>query len=248
VVARASPGGWRVWLSTLPESGRQRLGALGLALGLGFGVAVLAFWFFYDLAEDVASGETEAIDAAVLAWLQGVSSPALDWVALTVSLFGSELVYVVAPIVGVLLVRQGRWGAAASLGLVTVGAELLNYVLKAAFHRARPEAGRVLFPAEGFAFPSGHAMVAAALYCFVGYVAWRLLRGWQRWACVGGLALLVLLIGWSRLYLGVHHLTDVAAGYLAGFLWTDAVILGGRLLVRPRAGGRGRRVVRRVGD
>jgi len=73
------------------------------------------------------------------------------------------------------------------------------------------------------------ASVAATCYLFLSYLAWRLLRGWARLACVTGLA---LLIGLSRLHLGVHYLTDVLAGYAAGFAWTDAVIIGGRLLAR----------------
>jgi hypothetical protein len=81
-----------------------------------------------------------------------------------------------------------------------------------------------VIPAQAFSFPSGHAMVSMAFYCFLAYVSWRVLRGWQRAAWAAGLLLLVLLVGLSRLYLGVHYLTDVAAGYLAGFIWADAVI------------------------
>jgi undecaprenyl-diphosphatase len=159
-------------------------------------------------------------------------SPALDWSALAISLFGSELVYVLAAVVGVLLIRQRRWGAAASLWIVTGGAELLNTVLKAAFRRTRPEAMQMVFPAEGFAFPSGHAMAAAAFYFFVAYLSWRLLQGWQRGVYTAALLVLVLLIGWSRLYLGVHYLTDVVAGILAGILWTGTVVISGLLLAR----------------
>jgi undecaprenyl-diphosphatase len=77
-------------------------------------------------------------------------------------------------------------------------------------------------------------MVAAAFYGYLAYLAWNLLRGWQRWLAVSGLLVLVFLIGLSRLYLGVHYLTDVVAGYIAGFLWVDAVIIGGHLLSRRR--------------
>ena len=86
--------------------------------------------------------------------------------------------------------------------------------------------------AQAFSFPSGHAMVACAFYLFVAYLGWHLLPGWWRAIAIACLLALVLLIGFSRLYLGVHYLTDVVAGYLAGFIWTDAVIIGGRVIFR----------------
>jgi undecaprenyl-diphosphatase len=117
---------------------------------------------------------------------------------------------------------------------VTVGAQLLNDVLKQAFHRARPTPLQGLIEAQQFSFPSGHAMVSAAFYLFVAYLAWRLLRGRWRGVLVAGLILLVLLIGLARLYLQAHYLSDVIAGYFAGLLWTDTVIIGGRVLTIRR--------------
>ncbi len=119
--------------------------------------------------------------------------------------------------------------------LVTGGAQLLNDVLKGEFHRVRPAPVLGMIPVQAFSFPSGHAMVSAAFYGFLAYLSWRVLRGWWRTASTLALLALVLAIGLSRLYLGVHYLTDVLAGYLAGFVWADTVILGSRLLARRRA-------------
>jgi undecaprenyl-diphosphatase len=88
---------------------------------------------------------------------------------------------------------------------------------------------------SGFSFPSGHAMVSAAFYLFLAYLAWRYLRGPARAICIGALILLVGLIGLTRMYLGVHYLTDVVAGYLAGFFWTDGVVLAERWLEARRS-------------
>ena len=126
-----------------------------------------------------------------------------------------------------------------SLVVTVVGAQLLNNVLKDWFHRTRPAPIDALIPAQAFSFPSGHAMVAAAFYLFVGYLAWRLLAGWLRIICMALLVLIALLIGVARLYLGVHYLTDVVAGYVAGIAWTETVIIGAHLLGR-----RGRRPAR----
>jgi undecaprenyl-diphosphatase len=134
----------------------------------------------------------------------------------------------------VVLVWQRRFGAAVGLPVTVVGAQLLNDVLKDWFHRIRPAPLEGLIPAQAFSFPSGHAMVAAAFYLFVGYLAWRLLAGHWRIVCAALLVMVALLVGLSRLYLGVHYLTDVVAGYIAGIAWTNAVIVGGHLLGRRR--------------
>jgi membrane-associated phospholipid phosphatase len=123
-----------------------------------------------------------------------------------------------------------RWGDAIMLVLISVGAQVLNNILKTLFQRARPTPIVGFIAAQQYSFPSGHAMVSAAFYFFVAYLTWRFVHGWWRGVLIAGLTLLVLLIGLSRLYLEVHYLSDVIAGYLAGFLWADAVILGGRVL------------------
>jgi undecaprenyl-diphosphatase len=75
-------------------------------------------------------------------------------------------------------------------------------------------------------------MVSAAFYFYIGYLCWKGLRGWARYTVCGLLLVLVLLIGVSRLYLGLHFLSDVIAGYAAGFVWADAVIIAGLLFER----------------
>ena len=130
--------------------------------------------------------------------------------------------------------RAWRWGAAGGLFIATAGAQLLNNVLKATFQRTRPTPLLGLVPEQAYSFPSGHAMVSAAFYLFVGYLGWRMLSGTLRWLWSAALVLLVLGIGWSRLDLGVHYPTDVVAGYFAGSLWSEAVIIATVLLSRRR--------------
>jgi undecaprenyl-diphosphatase len=74
-------------------------------------------------------------------------------------------------------------------------------------------------------------MVSAAFYFYLAYVCWRLVRGVWRFVLIAGLVLLVLLIGAARIYLQAHYLSDVIAGYVAGFVWADAIIIGSQLLV-----------------
>jgi undecaprenyl-diphosphatase len=232
VVAQASLARWRAWLLDLMRYGWERIAALGLSLGLGLGAALLALYLFAALADEVMEQETLQIDTAVLVTLRAVQSPALDRAAYVVSALGAE---VLAALMVALLIGLGwrrRWGAAVGLLITVVGAQMLNNVLKDWFHRTRPAPLEGFIPAQAFSFPSGHAMVAAAFYLFVGYLAWRILSGKVRLVCTTLLIAVALLIGLSRLYLGVHYLTDVVAGYVAGIAWTDAVIIGGHVLAR----------------
>jgi undecaprenyl-diphosphatase len=231
-VASASPAGWRNWLLHLVRYGRDRLAALGLTLGLGLATALLALYLFAVLADQVMEQETVQLDDAVLGALRQVQSPGLDLAARVVSALGSEVLVVLMVLLLIVLGWQRRWGAMVGLVLTVGGAQLLNDVLKDWFHRTRPAPLEGLIPAQAFSFPSGHAMVGAAFYLVVGYLAWRLLHGRWRIVCAACLVLIALLIGLARLYLGVHYLTDVIAGYIAGVAWTDAVIVGGHLLAR----------------
>ena len=200
----------------------------------GFVAAVVVLYAFAWLADQVLDQETQSLDLAALAFLQQFASPPLTVVAQAISLLGSEAIWVLGGVLVVVYGWQRRWRAAASLLLVAVGAQILNDVLKAAFHRTRPEPLAGFIAAQAYSFPSGHAMVGAAFYIYVTYLSWRFAHGWRRAVLVIGLCLLLVLIGLARMYLQVHYLSDVIAGYLAGFLWADAVILGGRALTRRR--------------
>jgi undecaprenyl-diphosphatase len=221
---------WRRWATQLGYYDQQRVAAFGVVAGIGFVAAIVALSTFAWLANEVLGQATLQLDDATLADLRNFSSPGLDVLATIVSLFGSEVVAGVGLVLLVVFGWQRRWGAAVLLVVVTGGAQLLNDILKELFHRTRPEPLGGLIDAQQFSFPSGHAMVSAAFYFFLAYLVWRLVHGWQRGLLAAGLIVLVMLIGLARLYLGVHYLSDVIAGYVAGFLWTDAVILASQLL------------------
>jgi undecaprenyl-diphosphatase len=231
-----------VWAALLREGvgGLLARGALSAAVQLlvSFGAVWWALLAFGDLSEGVAEGETRALDEGALALLRRHESPALDGAARVLSLLGSEVVAVLLVTLLAAYAWRRRWGLAISLLAATGGAQLLNNVLKDHFQRPRPAPVLGLVPAQHWSFPSGHAMVAAAFYLFLAGVVWTRLRG--RWRVVGaaGLVVLVALIGWSRMYLGVHYLTDVLAGYCAGVGWVAAVFAAPRLL---RVGRRWRR-------
>ena len=105
------------------------------------------------------------------------------------------------------------------------GSAVLNQLLKGLFARPRPYFEHPLLIETSYSFPSGHAMGSFVLYGMLAYFAVLALKTWRaRTAVVFGAALLVLLIGLSRMYLGVHYFSDVVAGFAAGGVWLSACI------------------------
>lgn len=230
-VESAGAEGWRRWASEIGHYDRERVAGFGGFIAGGFLLGVLCLYVFGWLANEVMSKETTAVDDSAYAFLHQFSSPTVDTLARALSFMGSEAVLGLSLVLLTLFLVQRRWGAAVLLILVTVGVQILNDILKNIFHRARPAPVVGLITAQQWSFPSGHAMVSAAFYFYLAYVAWRLVDGVWRVVLPLALAALVILIGMSRIYLQAHYLSDVIAGYLVGLLWTLAVIIGSHLLV-----------------
>jgi undecaprenyl-diphosphatase len=103
--------------------------------------------------------------------------------------------------------------------MTLAGSGAFSLLGKVAFHRQRPP-GIGVYTEASFSFPSGHATIAAAFYGFIVYYLWRQAQNWNiRLNLLFGGSALILAIGFSRLYLGVHFLSDVLGGYLLGFMW-----------------------------
>ena len=117
------------------------------------------------------------------------------------------------------------------------GSALLDWLLKDLFRRPRPHFAHPLVVETSYSFPSGHAMESFVVYGMLAYFAVLTLRSWRaRTAVVIGVALLVILIGFSRMYLGVHYFSDVIGGYAAGVVWLAACISGLEVVRRrPRS-------------
>ncbi|HOA55409.1 MAG TPA: phosphatase PAP2 family protein [Clostridiales bacterium] len=107
---------------------------------------------------------------------------------------------------------------------------LFNQILKLIFRRPRPELFR-LTEATGYSFPSGHAMNSVIFYGFIAYLLVRHGRHRSKYLFAGIIAAMVLLIGLSRIYLGVHYVSDVLAGFVLGAGWLIiAARISGRFL------------------
>jgi undecaprenyl-diphosphatase len=129
-----------------------------------------------------------------------------------------------------------RWWLYLGTWLAAVGGSaLLDQLLKGLFARPRPFFEHPVLVEASYSFPSGHAMESFVLYGMLAYFAVLALKTWRaRTAVVFGAALLVLLIGLSRMYLGVHYFSDVLAGYAAGGVWLCALITGAETVRRGK--------------
>ena len=195
---------------------------------------MLAIFLFAWLAENVAARHTLAFDSSVRTAVHSFASPALTRLTFAISFMGSGGLAVSA-LLAFALFRHFQWRRAAIWLVVTLaGALVLDLTLKFAFHRPRPVPFFGPIP-RTYSFPSGHSLFS---FCFYGVLA-GLLAGRVRsmsarlliWLVA---ALLVLLIGLSRIYLGVHYPSDVFAGYLAGTIWAATMVALDRLRRRRR--------------
>jgi undecaprenyl-diphosphatase len=213
------------WLATHVRSLHA---ALGIYLAAGFSVLLATAALFTWLADEVGEGATQRFDDAVLLWMHRHASPSLSSAALEVTALGSGL-----PIAVILLVATAfLWAtrhrySVLLLWVAVAGGEILNTTLKSVFDRPRPRLFPWLTHASFSSFPSGHAMTAVVVYVTLAYLVARLEPSRRmRRLTFAVTALLVLGIGLSRMYLGVHYPSDVLAGYAAGFAWATFCALG----------------------
>lgn len=162
---------------------------------------------------------TYGLDESILLAIQKIHSPLLDRLMQSITFLGEPLPFLlISSGFGWQLWHNHRRREAAGLGIATVGAVGLNYLLKEVFARARPALWDYIVHAVHYSFPSGHAMVSTAVYGYIGYALAKEFPQWREPILASTVAL-ILAIGFSRLYLGVHWPTDVLVGYAAGLLW-----------------------------
>ena len=189
-------------------------------LALALAAAVVSAIAFARVAEDYLTNDPLARwDVSFARWLSGERSAVGTDFFRALSFFGSPAVALaIATVVCIVLYRRRHLLEAALLPVVLGGTELLNLILKLSFHRARPEVAFVNL--DTYSFPSGHAMISTAAYGALAYLAWSHVRTRHgRLLLVAGTVVLVGLICFSRLYLGVHYLSDVLGGVAGGAFW-----------------------------
>lgn len=191
----------------------------------GLALAALAMWAFAAIADEVLEQETHAFDRSILLALWKLHRPLLDRIMLGLTFLGEPaLLLVISLSLGLFLAIRNHRSEATTIAIAGAGAVALNTLLKNLFGRARPELWERIVDVQAYSFPSGHAMISLVIYGIFGYFLALRFPRW-RWTLATLTGILIVGIGLSRLYLGVHWPTDVLAGYTAGLVWLITCIL-----------------------
>jgi undecaprenyl-diphosphatase len=207
----------------------QRLMTAALVGGLL--AAAAALLLFTWLGREVLEGEALRLDIRGRTLAQGWASPTLTGIMIAASFYGGPVVLIPAALVAAFAFLVHGWHRGALLVVLTVaGAALLNWLLKVTFARVRPEAFFDYPLPASPSFPSGHALYAASIFGgLAALLTARLKHGPLRVTVWAAAVFLIVLVGFSRVYLGVHYPSDVLAGYSIAVIWVTFVALGDRL-------------------
>ncbi len=195
------------------------------AILASLGAAALALFLFAWLGNEMLEGDTRHFDQAVREWVHRYASPGMTSAMTAISLLGYN-VLIVELVIALAIFAKLRWRRAALwLTVAMTGSLVFDLVLKYIYHRARPTAYFGMAP-HSYSFPSGHALCS---FCFYGVLAGLLSArtkplGWRLLIWIAATTL-VIAIGLSRIYLGVHYPSDVVAGYLAATVWVGTIIV-----------------------
>jgi undecaprenyl-diphosphatase len=221
-------------LSWLPRAWEPRaIGSLCVILGCA--------WGFVLLAGEVMEGETHALDERILQALRSTDDPTMvrgpHWLGETMrdltALGGYPvLVLTTLGVAGYLFLSGHRLTARFVLTAV-VGGWIVSYGLKSYFDRPRPEIVPHLSVVHSSSFPSGHSIMSAVVYLTLGSLLTTIVPTTRLkcyFLCAAGL--LTLLVGLSRLWMGVHYPSDVLAGWCVGLAWAELCWLAHSQMVR----------------
>ena len=194
----------------------------GLHLALGALLMIAAAWLFGAIAEDVVTGDRiTVIDVELAHWLRSHASPGLTrWMLAITNLHSTVAVASYAAAAGLWFALRRRWRLLVTLAVCMAGGLALNVAMKFAFHRARPVLDQPLLTLSSYSFPSGHVLGSTVLYGLL--VVWMFVvtrRAGVRLLALGVALAAIATVAFTRMYLGVHFLSDVGAAFLEGVAW-----------------------------
>ena len=203
---------------------------LGLHLTIGFVVSVGALWLFGGVTEDVVHHDPlTQLDLQIAEWFRSHATHALDRLATAISIVGAPaVVAAIGLTVTLVLLVQRRWIVTLAWVVAFAGSGILDWSLKRIIQRPRPTGSEAFLYGTSFSFPSGHALGSLVVYGMLAYLVVAFIVHSRR-ARLGVSALaafLVAAIGLSRLYLGVHYLSDVIGGFAVATVWLSVCVSG----------------------
>ncbi|WP_054956414.1 phosphatase PAP2 family protein [Paenibacillus dakarensis] len=184
-------------------------------------ISLISCLAFAAVAALVVAGEADWFDVSVKELVRGFEAPSVTVIAKGFTYLGSNLsITVICIAIGIWMYVKLRFRREVMFfAIVVLCSAILNMILKNMFRRLRPDTER-LIEVTGYSFPSGHSMAAFTLYGIFTYLLWKhLATAASRRFVLTVFSVLILCIGLSRIYLGVHYPSDVLGGYLASCTW-----------------------------
>ncbi len=226
------------WFQSIEKGIPERLRSYFTAYVIvGLVVCIISLLIFGNIVDGVSENESIVqFDTALANALHNAATPTSTSFFITVSLFGGVILTAWAIIVGVVLALQRRWLSFVVWFITIAGGQLLNTLLKIFFARPRPTFASPLVIEQFYSFPSGHAMMSFIAYGMLAYLICVMLKNNAlRLVVILLAAFVVMLIGISRMTLGVHYFSDVIAGYSVAALWLFTCISAWRYVQQRRA-------------
>jgi membrane-associated phospholipid phosphatase len=210
---------WYPWFRERFLLVQQRWPALYIVASLGISAFMLTLFAFLAW-ETIFRNVMVVFDNSFIWLIRYFVSPGLDKIMIDITDVGFGTSYIIIVAICLLLLTYfRRWRELAGMVICLTGGAALNFWLKFLFHRSRPDLFRVV-QETGYSFPSGHVIASMCFYGMGAFLIMRTISSWRGRLAVATLAgILIVAIGVSRIYLGVHYPTDVLAGFAAGSMW-----------------------------
>lgn len=207
---------------------KSRPGLVILAeIAAGIIFAVMSLWIFTKITDEVIERETAIFDNSIQSAIYSLRNPIATKIMATASFLGSkEFLFAISVILIIFFLAKNKKRTAITYTTILLLTAGLNNIIKLLIHRGRPD----LLPLEKtsfYSFPSGHSMNSLVFYGLLAYFAYHYTRNKKVGIIVWIIALaIVVMIGFSRIYLGAHYPTDVIAGFVAGiFILASAIAI-----------------------
>jgi undecaprenyl-diphosphatase len=209
---RISIGEKRIWAEVILLSAEM------IVVLILFIISLATFVF---ITRNIFILKNDQFDYKVFDFLKPYVNERNNQVMLFITFFGTHIFLIPANIfliIYFLFIKKHRWYSI-KIPAIAISSTALMFLLKSLFGRRRPDIP-LLKEAQGLSFPSGHAFISVTFYGLLIYFIWKTVKlKWLKWTASILLALFILLIGFSRIYLRVHYPSDVLAGFTTGFLW-----------------------------
>jgi undecaprenyl-diphosphatase len=197
---------------------------------VGSGLSLFSLGIFSYLSDKVLDSERIFFDHLIIQFFASIQSTLMTNIMLFFSFLGGAFLFIAFSFILVLLIYKKHYRETVIFLIIVLMGAVINALIKMIFARPRPDIAPYLIERD-YSFPSGHSMDAFVFYMTLGYLMYHFTRKGKLSLALTALALgVVLMIGASRIYLGVHYPSDILGGYVAGVLWLVSVIVIDRTL------------------